>query len=75
MKILYQFESDEIKLSDLPDEVEILVGKKPLIFKPCAVDIQTFRNRLFEAETLLKNTEMRFLDGLARDEYFKRYKL
>ena len=76
MKILYQFESDELKLSDLPDEVEMIVDKKPLIFKPCAVDIQNLRNRLFEAEELLKEvdqTYQRWQFNVKIDEHFKRY--
>ena len=57
MKILYQFESDEIKLSDLPEKVEIKVGKELLIFKPAAIDIQNLRNRLFEARDKRRKKE------------------
>ena len=58
MKILYVFDSQDhevFKMSDLPDRFEILrKGKKPIVFKPAAIQMQDLYARLNEAERLLK---------------------
>ncbi len=57
MKILYVFDSQDhevFKMSDLPDRFEIIrEGKKPIVFKPAAIQMQDLQGRLDEAEALL----------------------
>ena len=80
MRILYQFKSDGelLNLSDLPDRIEILrENEEPLVFKPCAVELQTMSNRLFETEQLLKNCiECSQSPELVKkiDDYFNRHR-
>ena len=57
MKILYELvitEETGFTASDFPDRFEILrKDKTPLVFKPCALNVQEMYNRLNEAEALL----------------------
>ena len=83
MKILYVFDSQDhevFKMSDLPDRFEIIrEGKKPIVFKPAATQIQDIYNRLNEAEELLKkalkgyDVVIRARVNMAINEYFDRY--
>ena len=58
MKILYVFDSQDhevFKMSDLPDRFEILrEGKKPIVFKPAAIQMQDILSRLYECEAMLQ---------------------
>ena len=61
MKILYQLEITKetgFTASDFPDRFEILrKDKTPLVFKPCALNVQEMYNRLNEAEEILKEVQ------------------
>ncbi len=87
MKILYVFDSQDhevFKMSDLPESFEILrKDKKPIVFKPAAIQMQDLQGRLDRAERLLKQihkeTRLTAFDEdkpeirRSVDEYFDRY--
>ena len=77
MKILYQLEITKetgFSATDFPDRFEILrKGKKPFVFKPVAIDLQTIYARLQEAEELLKDVILQPFDSRKIDEYFERH--
>ncbi len=80
MKILYVFDSQDhevFKMADLPDRFEIIrEGKKPIVFKPAAIQMQDLYARLNETEEILQHA---FVEGssdslnLAYKEYLMRY--
>ena len=78
MKILYVFDTQDhevFKMSDLPDRFEIIrEGKKPIVFKPAAIQIQDIYNRLNEVEFILKNVYVKDPLNATIDKYFERYK-
>ena len=85
MKILYQLEITKetgFSADDFPDRFEILrKDKTPLVFKPCALNVQEMYNRLNEAEEILKSAtaligdcpEHALIINKTINEYFDRY--